>query len=319
MTNDLHEKLIARKFRQGYKPPEENVIFTIQGKNIGTSQSFVCFQGLPKSSKSTYITSAVASAFTHWDIFGMKINLPKERRRICYIDTESSDFDYYRVLERIRSQIICDHLPNNFDSFLFREDSPREIQDMIETYLSENKDCSVLVIDGILDLISDFNSVEQSFYLVQWLKKITKQHDLLILCVLHLGKKDQNSIGHIGSYLDRKSQSVLKIEKNKEQKTFDLSPTFLRSCDEFEPISIRFTGSKWEQVNINQSISSEMIYGMEKKSLIIRLLSEPRKYQDLVNDLAEFIGKSQSTAKKIIKEWIAKGDILKSGELYKQK
>ena len=319
MTNDLHEKLNSRKFRNGYKPPEENVIFSIQGKNIGTSQSFVCFQGLPKAGKSTFITSAIASAFTHWDIFGMKINFPKERKRICYIDTESSDFDYYRVLERIRSQIICDPLPHNFDSFLFREDSPQDIQSMIEIYLEENKDCSVLVIDGILDLIADFNSVEQSFYLVQWLKKITKQHDLLILCVLHLGKKDQNSIGHIGSYLDRKSQSVLKIEKNKEKKTLDLIPTFLRSTDDFEPISIQYTGGNWHQVNNDALPKGTYIYGMEKISLINKLLDHPKNYKDLISDFCEFTGKGQSTAKKIIKDWIAEGSIFKIGELYQKK
>jgi len=319
MTNDLHEKLNSRKFRNGYKPPEENVIFSIQGKNIGTSQSFVCFQGLPKAGKSTFITSAIASAFTHWDIFGMKINFPKERKRICYIDTESSDFDYYRVLERIRSQIICDPLPHNFDSFLFREDSPQDIQSMIEIYLQENKDCSVLVVDGILDLIADFNSVEQSFYLVQWLKKITKQHDLLILCVLHLGKKDQNSIGHIGSYLDRKSQSVLKIEKNKDKKTLDLIPTFLRSTDDFDPISIQYTGGNWHQVNADQVQKGSYIYGMEKTSLINKLLFENRTYKDLISDFAEFTGKGQSTAKKIVKEWINEGSIFKVGDHYQKK
>jgi hypothetical protein len=319
MTNDLHEKLNSRKFRNGYKPPEENVIFSIQGKNIGTSQSFVCFQGLPKAGKSTFITSAIASAFTHWDIFGMKINFPKDRKRICYIDTESSDFDYYRVLERIRSQIICDPLPHNFDSFLFREDSPQDIQSMIEIYLQENKDCSVLVIDGILDLIADFNSVEQSFYLVQWLKKITKQHDLLILCVLHLGKKDQNSIGHIGSYLDRKSQSVLKIEKNKDKKTLDLIPTFLRSTDDFDPISIQYTGGNWHQVNTDPVQKGSYIYGMEKTALINKLLFENRTYKDLISDFSEFTGKGQSTAKKIVKEWIAEGSIFKVGDHYQKK
>lgn len=319
MTNDLHEKLNSRKFRNGYKPPDENILFSIQGKNIGTSQSFVCFQGLPKAGKSTFITSAIASAFTHWDIFGMKINFPKDRKRICYIDTESSDFDYYRVLERIRTQIICDPLPHNFDSFLFREDSPQDIQSMIEIYLQENKDCSVLVIDGILDLIADFNSVEQSFYLVQWLKKITKQHDLLILCVLHLGKKDQNSIGHIGSYLDRKSQSVLKIEKNKEKKTLDLIPTFLRSTDDFEPISIQYTGGNWYQVNSDPIPKGTYVYGMEKISLINKLLPDPKNYKDLIADFSEFTGKGQSTAKKIIKDWIAEGSIFKIGELYQKK
>ena len=92
MTNDLHEKLLSRKFKQNYQPPDENIIFTIDGKNIGCLQSFVCFQGLPKAGKSTFITSAIASAFTTWDIFGMKLNFPPNRKRICYIDTESSDF-----------------------------------------------------------------------------------------------------------------------------------------------------------------------------------------------------------------------------------
>lgn len=319
MTNDLHEKLNSRKFRNGYKPPEENVIFSIQGKNIGTSQSFVCFQGLPKAGKSTFITSAIASAFTHWDIFGMKINFPKNRKRICYIDTESSDFDYYRVLERIRSQIICDPLPHNFDSFLFREDDPQDIQSMIEIYLDENPDCSVLVIDGILDLIADFNSVEQSFYLVQWLKRITKKHDLLILCVLHLGKKDQNSIGHIGSYLDRKSQSVLKIEKNKEKRTLDLIPTFLRSTDDFDPISIQSNGGQWYQVTDDPVQKGSYIFGMEKISLINKLLPDPKTYKDLIADFSEFTSKGQTTAKKIVKDWINEGSILKIGDQYQKK
>ena len=319
MTNDLHEKLHSRKYKRGYKPPDEEVIFYVKNRPLGSSQSIITFVGMPKAGKSTFITSAIASAFTHWDIFGMKINFPKERKRICYIDTESSDFDYYRVLERIRSQIICDPLPHNFDSFLFREDSPQDIQSMIEIYLEENKDCSVLVIDGILDLIADFNSVEQSFYLVQWLKKITKQHDLLILCVLHLGKKDQNSIGHIGSYLDRKSQSVLKIEKNKEKKTLDLIPTFLRSTDDFEPISIQYTGGNWHQVNNDPVPKGTYIYGMEKISLINKLLDHRKNYKDLISDFAEFTGKGQTTAKKIIKDWIAEGSIVKIGELYQKK
>jgi subtilase family serine protease len=175
------------------------------------------------------------------------------------------------------------------------------------------------VLDGILDLISDFNSVEQSFFLIQWLKKITKIHNLLILCVLHLGKKDQNSIGHIGSYLDRKAQSVLKIEKNKENKTIDLSATFLRSSDEFNPISIAYTGSSWNQVNTANEKTGTYIFGMEKTSLINRILFQPRKYSEMLSDLEEFTGKGSTTCKKILKDWINDGSILKIGELYKQK
>jgi len=319
MTNDLHEKLKSRKYQAKEKPKDEEIIFTIKGKNIGTAQSFVCFQGLPKAGKSTFITSAVASAFTTWDIFSMKITFPVNRKRICYVDTESSDYDYYRVLERIRTQIITDFLPHNFDSFLFREDTPNDIMQMIEIYLQENKDCSILVIDGILDLLSDFNNVEQSFYLVQWMKRITKVYNLLILCVLHLGKKDHTSIGHIGSFLDRKSQSVLRIEKNKDKNTLDLIPTFLRSTDDFDPISIMYQSGQWLEINGMESKKDQYVYGMEKISLINRVLSDQKNYKDLVNDLSEFTGKGQTTSKKLIKDWIVDGSIVKIGEYYRKK
>ena len=318
MTNDIHEKLNTRKYKNGYKPQAEKILFTIDGKNIGTTQSFVTFQGLPKAGKSTFITSVVASAFTSWDIFSCKLVFPADRKRLCYVDTESSDYDYYRVLERIRQQIITDFLPHNFDSFLFREDTPAEIKEMVEAYLEENKDCSIIILDGVLDLIQDFNNVEQSFFLVQWLKKITKKYDLLVLLVLHLGKKDQNSLGHIGSYLDRKSQSVLKIEKNKENKTLNLTPQFLRSSEDFEPISIMYQSNSWYQVE-NDKKTTDYIFGIEKITLLNKILDIPKSYTQLISDLSEITGKSNTTAKKQIKNWLLDGSILKVDNLYKKK
>jgi hypothetical protein len=318
MTNELHEKLKSRKYINGYKPEADKILFTIEGKNIGTTQSFVTFQGLPKAGKSTFITSVVSSAFTTWDIFSCKLSFPPTRKRLCYVDTESSDYDYYRVLERIRQQIITDFLPHNFDSFLFREDSPNDIKLMVEAYLEENKDCSIIVLDGVLDLIQDYNNVEQSFYLVQWLKKITKKFDLLVLLVLHLGKKDQNSIGHIGSYLDRKSQSVLRIEKDKQNNTLNLAPQFLRSSEDFNPISIQFQSGSWHQVNAEIK-KNDFVFGMEKISLLNRVLNEPKIYSQLITDLCEFTGKSTTTIKKLVKEWLTSNTIIKSGELYKIK
>jgi hypothetical protein len=318
MTNDIHEKLNTRKYINGYKPQAEKILFTIDGKNIGTTQSFVTFQGLPKAGKSTFITSVVASAFTTWDIFSCKLVFPANRKRLCYVDTESSDYDYYRVLERIRQQIITDFLPHNFDSFLFREDSPSEIKEMVEAYLEENKDCSIIILDGVLDLIQDFNNVEQSFFLVQWLKKITKKYDLLVLLVLHLGKKDQNSLGHIGSYLDRKSQSVLKIEKNKENKTLNLTPQFLRSSEDFEPISIMYQSNSWYQVE-NDKKTTDYIFGIEKITLLNKVLDIPKSYSQLISDLSEITGKSNTTVKKQIKNWLLDGSIIKVDNLYKKK
>lgn len=325
MTNDkkLHEKLKQRRYQSNAVIPVENVLFTIEDqkgikKTIGCTQSFVTFSGMPKQGKSLFVTSAIASAFTNHSLFGMKIAFPKNRERLCYIDTESSDYDYYKVLERMRKQMNLAQLPDNFDSFLFREDSYSEIMQMIEIYLNDHKDCSVLVIDGILDLIADFNNVEQSFNLVQWLKRISKVHDLLIFCVLHLGKKDGNTLGHIGSFLDRKSQSVLKIEKNKQTKTIDLSAQFLRSADDIDTISIIHDGNQWIRTYTKPD-QDQVQWSPDKIQLIDQVLNQPKEYQEMLNDLCAITGKGSTTGKKIIKSWIETGSIVKEGKLYKTK
>lgn len=320
MTNDkkIFEKLNARSYQKGKTIPIENVAFTIQNKTIGCLEAFVTISGLPKQGKSLFITSAIASAFTNKPIFDMKIAFPENRERLCYVDTESSEYDYYKVLERMRKQMNVSQLPNNFDSFLFREDSHTEIIEMIEVYLSKNKDCSILVIDGVLDLIADFNNVEQSFNLIQWLKKISKIHNLLIFLVLHLGKKDGNTLGHIGSYLDRKSQSVLKVEKNKQQKTIDLTAQFLRSADDIDTISIMHNGTEWTQTTHTME-TDKNVWSKDKFELINRVLKEPKEYKNLIHDLCLIIQKSETSAKKIIREWISSGSIIKNGNVYEKK
>jgi hypothetical protein len=324
MTNEqINEKLQNRRFKHGYNPPKEDLIFSItQGQKvhtIGNLQSIVCFQGLPKAGKSSFITTCISSAFTTWDFFGMKLNFPPNRKRLCFIDTESSESDYYNTLNRIKSQMLCDPLPHNFDSFLFREDAPSDIIHMINVYLEQNLDCSILVIDGILDLIADFNSVDQSFYLIQWLKNITKKYNILVLCVLHLGKKDQNSIGHIGSFLDRKSQSVLKVSKNKEKQTIDLEPHFLRSSDDFDPIRIMNQQGNFVQINDVQIAGDEKISGIEKTRIVFNLLPEPKVYTQMLDDLSEMVGKGKTTCKGILKNWINEGLIVKKGNVYQKK
>jgi hypothetical protein len=320
MTNEEILKLIeSKKFKRNYIPETEKPIMTVSGKTIGSFQSIVCFSGMPKNGKSLFITSAIASAFTTWDIFEMKINFQNNRKRLCYVDTESSDFDFYRTLERIRRQTLLDQLPHNFDALSVREETPNDIQKLLEFYLEFNPDCSILVLDGILDLIQDFNNVAESFNLVQWLKKITKKHDLLILCVLHLGKKDNLSIGHIGSFLDRKSQSVLRVEKNKEKKTIELSSTFLRSSDDFNPISIQFQGNDWYQVDNTPVDKSSDVFGIDKTILLTQVLLFPKGYNALASDLCERTGKGLTSIKKLLKDWIADGTIVKINDLYHKK
>lgn len=312
----MDEKLQQRKAKANYQPPKEPPILTIKGNPIGNKQSFVCFQGLPKAGKSLFITSSIASAFMSNDIFGMKITLPENKNRIAYFDTEGSEYDFYQIVNRLKWQTNRNNLPENLDMFNTREDSPAQTIELINQYLKENGECGCLIIDGILDLVNDFNNIVECNLVIQWLKKITKNYNMLVMVVLHLGKKDKLSLGHLGSFLDRKSQSVLIIEK--ENNIISMKPQYLRSCENFIPISVHNVGGNWVETS-EGSKTETSIYGLEKDSLLRIVLLEPLKYKDLVNNLSERLGKGVTTVKKLIKDWIQDGSIIKSGEFYKQK
>ena len=159
----------------------------------------------------------VASAFVSYDVFTMKVHLPTDRRRICYFDTESSDYDFYRQIGKIKGFSELNQLPHYFDAFQVREDSSHDIKKLIDRYLELNEDCSVLIIDGLLDLLVDSNATDESSLLTKWLKKITKIYNILVITVLHQSKSNLSTTGHIGSASDRFAQSTLDIVKDKDK------------------------------------------------------------------------------------------------------
>ena len=188
----------------------------------------------------------------------MKLHLPAGRNRIAYFDTESSEYDHYRTIERIKNFTTFNRLPDNLDTYILRQDNHITIMRYIEEYLKAFPDCAVMVLDGLLDLILNYNSEEECRILIQFIKRITAQFNILLVTVLHLGKKDKETLGHLGSASDRYAQSTLIIEKDKEQQTYNLSPKFMRSDSDFETVSIKNFQGVWHEVAYEAPASEQM-------------------------------------------------------------
>ena len=249
-VRDITDLLQARRYDAANRPPAQAPIFTNQGKVVGCQQSYIVFSGLPKASKSTFVGAAAASALVpaFQSVWGMKLQLPYDRPRIGYFDTEMSSFDFYRQMDKIISLAEKKSLPDHFDAYSMREDMPSKIRAMVEQYLINNKDCSCLVVDGLLDLCLDYNDPKETRLVTNWLKRITKQYDILLIGVLHLGKGHGETLGHLGSNTDRWSQSTMIVEKNKDAGQFVLKPKYIRSDGDFEPVAIMNFDGRWSQV-----------------------------------------------------------------------
>jgi hypothetical protein len=98
-----------------------------------------------------------------------------------------------------------------------------------------------------------------------------------------------------------------------------LSSTFLRSSDDFNPISIQFQGNDWYQVDSTPVDKSNDVFGIDKTILLRQVLLEPKNYNALANDLCERTGKGLTSIKKLLKDWIADGTIIKVNDQYKAK
>jgi RecA-family ATPase len=250
MTNEKnYQKILQdRKFDRSKVPKQEQITFTIQGKIIAQLGSYAVFTGASKSGKSTFVAATIASAFNGFqDIFEIKLNFPKDRKRIGYFDTESSSYDFYMQMKKIEKFIDRNGLPDEIDAYNTREDNPKDIRSMIVQYLKSTPECSILIVDGFLDLLMDYNNVEESRFLTNWFKKITKEYNITLIGVLHTGKGNNETLGHLGSNTDRWANSTLIVEKDKNTKQHILKPKFLRSDSDFDPIAITNYDGRWMQ------------------------------------------------------------------------
>lgn len=293
MVNDpMYIELYKNAYKRGYDPPKEQILLSIQGQNIGSIQNYIIISGLPKSGKSTFTTSIVSSAFNTYDIFGMKLQTLPNRNKILYIDTESSEYDYYKHMSRIKNVSNKLDLPLFFDSFCLRKENAETIILMIEAYLINTPECSIIILDGLLDIVNNFNDEVECKKVVNFLKKITTIYNLLLIGILHTGKNEGKTLGHLGSNTDRWAQSTLEVKKE-ESGSFTLSPKFLRSSGGFVPIEIKYSidDNKFIQVNSTIQDSNKIKhfsnYTDQEHNNILNIIFEIDKYFTYENLIVE--------------------------------
>lgn len=313
--NSIDELLALRQYKPDYKPNKDNIVLRIGGKITGATQNYIIFSGLPKAGKSSFLNSCIASALVPYDIFSMKINLPLDRQKICLFDTESSDYDFYNRIDSIKQFASLDTLPDCFNSYQVREDGTGTIRKMVERYLELNRDCSVLVLDGLLDLITNYNDEAESSLLTKWLKRITKVYDILIISVLHLNKSNDHTTGVIGSHSDRFAQSTLEIKKDKETNTYVMQSRFMRSDSDFEPITLMNFNGQFQQVESStvkpKGRKASDLDQLESTRLLRQIVSIPMLYSDIVDEIRERTAEGNTYAKQLMKIWINKGMVSK--------
>lgn len=165
--------------------------------------------GMKKAGKSL-VTSAIAAS----GICGeRKLNFKLDRmnRSMEFHDTEQSKEFYQQTQNRIFDIANAPDDVNYYDAYHSRRLDPDERLANIRTFIYENKTLGVLFIDGIVDLMMDYNDLTKSKAVINELMKWADELDILIITILHLTKTAGTMRGHLGTELENKCDFSIQI------------------------------------------------------------------------------------------------------------
>jgi len=211
--------------------PEEEIIISIQGKNVGSINNAVVITGKPKSRKSVVAHAVIGAALSKQPCLGIECNILNND--VVLIDTEQSKHDLFKSLIRMKHLINFQTFPDNLKVYSFRQLNPDQIKAGISEILQTNKKVKLIIIDGGLDLINNMNDIEETKQTIDFIKAMLSIYNICLVMILHQSKSTNFTIGHFGSFMDRFAQSNIQVQKD-DKGNSSISSQMMRSDADFK-------------------------------------------------------------------------------------
>jgi len=181
---------------------------------IGTYGNFSFVQAPPKTKKTFFISLLSSVYLSGSNNFGGDIKGHRTDQCLLHIDTEQGKWHAQRVFKRAIDMSEMDG-SQCYYTFALREIGYKKRIEFIEYLLkSDNQNIGVLIIDGIADLVSDVNNLEESNGCIQKLMEWSSTYNLHIITVIHSNFGSDKPTGHLGSFLEKKAETQIQLEAN---------------------------------------------------------------------------------------------------------
>jgi hypothetical protein len=227
VPSDLRERLLARKFNHASAPPKPEPRFRINGKTVCTAGNLTSISAQAKVGKSAFVGAAISAVIcaelgvTDRDNLGLSADHPKGRH-LLHFDTEQSHFDADRLMRTALRRSGVEIPPDLVASFGLAEFSAADLQASLEMQMEELANAGgvyAVIIDGVADLVLDVNDPAECNRLIAKLHALAIRYNCSIICVVHENPSPTSSKmrGHLGSQLERKCESNLRLNKVKDK------------------------------------------------------------------------------------------------------
>lgn len=197
------------------QPPALPPVLILGGQSILTHQNvtaIIAKQGMGKSS----ICESILVSYLNPDADCLGFNVNKDCKGVIFIDFERTTSDvwnsFYRMCRRAGISIGANVTGVQIAGM---RAIPR-LAERLEAikYLLKNNPCTLLLLDGAGDMVTDTNDLAQAIECRIFLRELTVKYNLSILTTLHPNPNSDKPRGHIGSEIIRESEGVLIIKKS---------------------------------------------------------------------------------------------------------
>ncbi|KIC89995.1 ATP-binding protein [Flavihumibacter sp. ZG627] len=305
------------------KPADVPAVLKLGGCSILTHQNSSGIIANPGSGKSSIMEAILASYLNPGcDALGFEVD--PNCRGVIYIDNERTNTDvwnsYYRMCRRAG---IPEGATTNNILIAGLRSIPRlaERMTVIEKLVEDNP-CSLLLIDGAGDLVSDTNDLAQAIESRIWIREMTVKYNLSIVTTLHPNPNSNKPRGHQGSEICREAECVLLV-KSAEGDTRIITSDFEHGKNRNNPkLSTAFTWSEnfkmfitadLDQIKEAKQNAKDTLKRDQALKLAQQVIPAPNSmtYTELKSAIMRKTSKGDSTARKSIQDWDGWGIIHK--------
>ena len=331
---ELAKKLAARKFDPSHRTPKPTPILTFNGKEIATSNNIIAFIAGKSSGKTSSVTAVISSMMgpVGRDYLGFQGFNPNGKA-VIYFDTEQSKYDFEQMQFRAIYRAGIEAPPSWFEAYHLKpfnaEDRRQMVLDRIRAAHTE-RGCILAVIDGGVDLMRNFNDVDQSSMFIDELMEVTEQTGVTLIVTLHVNpgqKKNEHqekARGHFGTMLEQKAETVILLSKKIVQGVEEM---VIESKDarhgRADSSKIRWNEAKKMLCTVSKESEEDEAELQSKRKLAVVLadafadsLTTYRSYPELVKAVASAGKWAETTAKNRITDMKASGLLVESNGLY---
>ncbi len=211
--------LTSRRFNPDIQPPPLRPIYTLAGHPVSTPGNLDSITAAIKTGKSAVIGAMCAAALDQGnagDLLGFASSNPRNLA-VLHFDSEQSPDDHWHQVNRALKRAGLSAPPPWFHSYcLTGLGCDRAWQCVItaaKAAADQHGGIHSALIDGVADLVADVNDAGESNAFVAELHDLAIHYDCPIVGVIHFNPGGEKTRGHLGSQLERKAETNLRLDK----------------------------------------------------------------------------------------------------------